>query len=184
LGAFPAGYTVWFGSDAILPQVWRAWFRQSWGVNLDGLVPAFGDLNRFPFWLGFAIIFGLGWLSILLATLLTRPESMDVLRKFYRDVRPIGFWGPVEAELPAGERASIKQRARTEVAACVWGVAFYFLMVLALFAAMGGRFPLASAAAFLTVITGVMFARALMRPSNQSLQAQFATKPADLRSEC
>jgi len=185
LGAFPAGYTVWFGSDAILPQAWRVWVRGAWGVNLDGLVPAFGDLNRFPFWLGFAIIFGLGWLSILLATLLTRPESMDVLRRFYRDVRPIGFWGPVEAELPAEERECIRQRARAEITACGWGVAFYFLMVLALFAAMSGRFPLATAAGFLTVITGVMFGRLLMRPPDQPLNALLATKPAaDLRSEC
>jgi len=185
LGAFPAGYTVWFGSDAILPHAWRAWVHRALGLNLDALVPAFGDLNRFPFWLGFAIIFGLGWLSILLATLLTRPESMDVLRRFYRDVRPIGFWGPVAAELPAEERESTRQRARAEVAACGWGVAFYFLMVLALFAAMGGRFGLATAAGFLTVITGMMFARSLMRPPNQPLHPQLATKPAaDLRSEC
>jgi hypothetical protein len=162
LGAFPFGYVVWFGSDAVLPQLWRVWVRGALGVNLDGVIPAFGDLTRFPFWMGFAIIFGLGWLAILLATLLTRPESMGVLRRFYRDVRPIGFWGPVEAELPAEERKRIKQRARAEAAACGWGVAFYFLMVLALFAAMGGRFVPAIAAALLTVIAGALFARSLL----------------------
>ena len=101
LGALPVGYTVWFGSDAIIPSGFRTWLHRSCGINLDGIVPAFGDLAAFPFWAGFAIIFGLGWIAILLATLLTRPESMTVLRKFYRDVRPIGFWRPVEAELPS-----------------------------------------------------------------------------------
>jgi Na+/proline symporter len=174
LGAFPIGYVVWFGSDAVLPQPWRAWFRGALGVNLNGVVPAFGDLTRFPFWMGFAIIFGLGWLAILLATLLTRPESIDVLRRFYRDVRPIGFWGPVEAELPAEERERIKQRGRAEAAACGWGVAFYFLMVLALFAAMGGRFLPSIAAALLTVIAGVLFARSLLRPASQTLNTDSA----------
>jgi Na+/proline symporter len=168
LGAFPVGYTVWFGSDAILPRALRAWTLRAFGISLDGLVPAFGDLNRFPFWMGFGIIFGLGWLAILLATLLTRPESMDVLRKFYRDVQPIGFWGPVEAELPAEERASIRKRARAELAACGWGVAFYFLMVLALFAVMGRHFGIAAASSVLAVVMGVSFIRALVWPANRA----------------
>jgi Na+/proline symporter len=166
LGAFPTGYVVWFGSDAILPATFRGWTRSTWNINLDALVPAFGDLDRFPFWAGFAIIFGLGWAAILLATLLTRPESMDVLRKFYHDVRPIGFWGPVQNELPAGERESVKLRARAEFITCGWGVAFYFLMVLATFAAMGRRFQLAILCGALAVLMGLMFIRALAgRPS-------------------
>ncbi len=168
LGAFPVGYTVWFGSDAILPRALCAWTHRAFGISLEGLVPAFGDLNRFPFWMGFGIIFGLGWLAILLATLLTRPESMDVLRRFYRDVQPIGFWGPVEAELPAEERASIRKRARAELAACGWGVAFYFLMVLALFAVMGGHFRIAAASSVLAVVMGVTFIRALVWPANRA----------------
>ena len=64
---------------------------------------------------------------------------MDVLRKFYRDVQPIGFWGPVKAELPAEERKSVNVRARAEIIACCWGVSCYFSMVLATFSAMGGN---------------------------------------------
>jgi SSS family solute:Na+ symporter len=163
LGAFPVGYTVWFGSDAVLPAALRAWAHRVWGANLDGLVPTFGDLQRYPFWAGFAIIFGLAWIAILLATLATRPESMDVLRKFYRDVQPIGFWGPVEAELPAEERAAIKRRAVAELAACGWGVAFYFLMVLSLFAIMGRHFLVGIISGTLMAAAGVIFTRALMR---------------------
>jgi Na+/proline symporter len=167
LGAFPVGYTVWFGSDAILPNTLRDWVHRVCGANLNSIVPAFGDLHRFPFWAGFAIIFGMGWIAILLATLLTRPESMDVLRRFYRDVRPIGFWGPVEAELPPQERQCIRKRARSELAACGWGVAFYFLMVLALFAFMGGNFRIAAASSVIAVAMGVTFIRALARQENQ-----------------
>jgi hypothetical protein len=31
------------------------------------------------------------------ATFLTRPEEEEVLKDFYRRVRPWGFWGPVQA---------------------------------------------------------------------------------------
>jgi solute:Na+ symporter, SSS family len=163
LGAFPVGYTVWFGSDAVVPGALRAWLRRACGANLDGLVPAFGDLHRYAFWQGFSIIFFLGWTAILAATLLTRPESMEVLRKFYRDVHPIGFWGPVEAELPVEQRNLIRRRGLAELAACGWGVAFYFLMVLALFAATGRHFEIMCLAGLLMAATGVFFMRAVMR---------------------
>jgi Na+/proline symporter len=163
LGAFPVGYTVWFGSDAILPRGLRTIIHRSYGINLDSIVPAFGDLGHFPFWAGFAVIFGLGWIAILLATLLTRPESMTVLRRFYRDVRPIGFWGPVKAELSMVERESIRRNARRDLTACAWGVTFYFFMVVALFAFLGGHFSLGVLAGAFTVGTGVMFIRLLIR---------------------
>jgi Na+/proline symporter len=176
LGAFPVGYTVWFGSDAVIPGALRAFVRRFSSLNLDGMVPAFGDLNRFPFWAGFSIIFGLGWIAILAATLLTRPESMDVLRKFYRDVQPIGFWGPVQAELPEQVRLSIRARVREEIVACCWGVLGYFSMVLATFSLMGGHSALALASSASALITGVMFVRALGRPSR-------GTEKAGVRSE-
>ena len=95
---------------------------------------------------------------------------MDVLRRFYRDVRPIGFWGPVEAELPPEERKSIRKRARTELVACGWGVACYFLMVMALFAVMGRHFPIAAGSSVLAAVMGVTFIRALARPGNGALR--------------
>jgi Na+/proline symporter len=161
LGAFPVGYVVWFGSDAVLPAALRTWAHGVFHLNVDGLVPAFGDLDRFPFWMGFAIMFGLGWASILLATLLTRPESIEVLRTFYRDVRPIGFWGPVQKELDAQEREMTKRHARAELIACGWGIAFYFLMVLGVFAAFGRHLFLAGVSSACAIVAGLMFARSL-----------------------
>jgi hypothetical protein len=37
----------------------------------------------------------------LLGTLLTRPEKDDVLKSFYKTVRPWGFWGPIRAKVMA-----------------------------------------------------------------------------------
>ena len=171
LGAFPVGYTIWFGSDAVLPGVFRGWCNKALGLNLEGLIPAFGNLSRFPFWLGFAIIFGLGWAAILLATQLTRPESIEVLRKFYHDVQPLGWWGPVAAELSSREREAVKARVRGELKACGAGVSLYFLLVLAVFAALGHHFSGAIAATALAVLAGVLFTRALKTTDTQGVRA-------------
>ncbi|MBI3693278.1 MAG: sodium:solute symporter [Acidobacteria bacterium] len=162
LGAFPAGYVVWFGSDRALPAGLRAWWRNLTGWSLDGLVPAFSNLDRYPFWAGFGILFGLGWASILLATLLTRPESMEVLRGFYRVVRPIGWWGPVRAGLPAAEVANVRAETARDMRACVCGILFYFAMTVSFFSLAGGRYLAAEAAVLLTLISGRSFLRSTL----------------------
>ena len=35
----------------------------------------------------------------MVGSLLTKPDDMDVLKKFYTKVRPWGFWGPVLVEV-------------------------------------------------------------------------------------
>lgn len=153
LGAFPASYIVWFGSDAVLPKAW----------GLQGLVPAFGNLERYPFWAGFGILFLLGWVVILSATLLTRPESMAVLRSFYCAVGPIGLWGPVRASLAASGDLPVPADAARDLRTCAYGVAFHFLMSLAFFSLFAGKGTLAAAALGGTLVSGAWFARATLR---------------------
>ena len=67
-------------------------------------------------WLGFAIAFPLIFTDIapinafpfmflaciaacVIGSLLTKPDDMEVLKKFYTKVRPWGFWAPVLAEV-------------------------------------------------------------------------------------
>jgi SSS family solute:Na+ symporter len=44
---------------------------------------------------GFGLVFLLSLIASLLGSLLTKPEDDEVLKDFYRRVRPWGFWGPV-----------------------------------------------------------------------------------------
>ncbi|HZT33221.1 MAG TPA: hypothetical protein VFA33_25255 [Bryobacteraceae bacterium] len=162
LGAFPAGYLVWFGSDSVLPQALRAWVRASWGWNLDNLIPAFSNLDQYPFWMGFSILFGLGWVFILAGTLLTRPESPEVLKKFYLTVRPIGWWGPVRRALSPEEAGLLHIETRTNLAACAWGVLFYGSLTYAFFSLVGGKFAAAAAAGALAAACGFLFARSAL----------------------
>jgi SSS family solute:Na+ symporter len=44
---------------------------------------------------GFGLVFLFSLIGCLLGTLLTKPEDEQVLKDFYRRVRPWGFWGPI-----------------------------------------------------------------------------------------
>lgn len=47
----------------------------------------------------FPIVLGISLIGCLLGTLLTKPEDEEVLKDFYRRVRPWGFWGPILAKV-------------------------------------------------------------------------------------
>lgn len=49
----------------------------------------------------FPPIFGLSVVGCLLGTSLSKAEDEEVLKKFYRTVRPWGFWGPIRAKVMA-----------------------------------------------------------------------------------
>lgn len=57
------------------------------------LFPSIPSLNMFPFIL---ILSGVGSVA---GSLLTQPDDMNVLKKFYTSVRPWGFWNPVYLEV-------------------------------------------------------------------------------------
>jgi hypothetical protein len=57
--------------------------------------PELSALNQFP------IILAVSLLAAIIATLATKPEDDEVLKKFYRLVRPWGFWGPIKDKVIA-----------------------------------------------------------------------------------
>lgn len=162
LGGFPSGYLVWFGSDSVLPSGLRAALGRATGWNWNGIVPAFGDLERFPFWIGFAILFVMGWIAILAATLLTKPEPMNVLEDFYMSARPIGIWGPVRRSLASKGREPKVNDFGRDLSASAWGILFYFSLCVALFSAMGGRIFQACGEFSVALVSGYFFARKAM----------------------
>ena len=81
---------------ALLPQVPLVQgLLQAHGANLDVA-------------LVFPLVLAISLVGCLAGTLLTKPGDEEVLKDFYRRVRPWGFWGPilakVRAENPAFER--------------------------------------------------------------------------------
>lgn len=80
-----------------------------WGM-LAGIIPAL----IFPLWMPqaqplyyFPIILLLSALGSVLGTLLTPPTETAVLKKFYREVRPWGFWGPIQREVMQEDAAFV-----------------------------------------------------------------------------
>ncbi len=53
------------------------------------LLPDVHPINTFPMILAISLV------GCLIATYATRPEDDEVLKEFYRRVRPWGFWGPI-----------------------------------------------------------------------------------------
>jgi len=92
----------------ILQVVWwrfNSWgYLSSWIANLGiswlvvWVLPAFGILPNLPDYGQFWLLMGLGAIVFLPATLLTKPERLDHLVRYYVMTRPIGWWGPVHRE--------------------------------------------------------------------------------------
>lgn len=101
---------LWGGYTASNVLKWYWWrfngFGYFWGM-VAGLVaalimPAFSQstLNEFPIpgnfnMNAFPIIFVVSIIGCIAGTLLTKPESEETLKKFYKSVRPWGFWKPI-----------------------------------------------------------------------------------------
>jgi solute:Na+ symporter, SSS family len=68
----------------------------------DWPIPYSQDMNAFP------IIFIVSLIGCLLGTLLTKPQDNETLLKFYKTVRPWGFWGPIQ-KLAIAENPDFKK---------------------------------------------------------------------------
>jgi hypothetical protein len=86
---------------------WRfnSWgYLSSWIANLGfswlvvWVLPEFELIPVLPDYLQFWIMMVLGAAVYLPLTLLTKPEDMDRLVKYYVMSRPLGRWGPVRRE--------------------------------------------------------------------------------------
>lgn len=97
---------VWLPN--ILQVVWwrfNSWgYLSSWIANLGlswlvvWVLPAFQILPPLPDYLQFWLLMGLGLLFYVPVTLLTPPDDMNHLVRYYVQSRPIGWWGPVRKE--------------------------------------------------------------------------------------
>jgi hypothetical protein len=78
----------------------------------------------------FPIILGLSFAGCLAGTLLTKPVAEDVLKDFYRNVRPWGFWGPVH-ELVAREDPAVERNphAARDLLNCFVGIPWQLMLV-------------------------------------------------------
>ena len=92
---------MWGGYTASNVLKWYWWrfngYGYFWGMVtgiagsliIPWALPSVSPLNSFP------IIVAISLIGCIAGTLQTQPEDEDVLKDFYKRVRPWGFWGPI-----------------------------------------------------------------------------------------
>lgn len=89
------------------------------------------DLSQVPSIYLFPIIFGMSILGCLLGTYLSKPTDMEVLKSFYSNVRPWGFWTPVYKQLKAEDQSFQKNNDfYLDMMNCVIGIIWQSSMIL------------------------------------------------------
>ena len=150
----------------ILPLAWLRFFW--WRLNIWGEMTALVvglplsfivwfplGFSKQPFWHGFLLIFGLGWIAILTVTLLTPPEDRAVLEHFYSLCRPPGIWGEITRVLPIEERRARDAELRNDIVECALGMVFCFGGVAAT-SCLFGRHWIAGVASSIVAVVGLL----------------------------
>ena len=112
---------LWGGYTAANMLKWYWWrfngFGYFWGMvvglisslTMPKLIPIFvakfmpGLLGVADVFYVFPVILLMSILGSILGCLLTRPDEEEVLKSFYKQVRPWGFWGPIHAKVVADD---------------------------------------------------------------------------------
>lgn len=153
----------------VLPLSWLRFFW--WRLNIFGEAAAliFGlplgflvwfplGFSERPFWQGFLLLFGLGWLIIVTTTLLTRPEPPETLRDFYLTCRPPGLWAPVRRDVGHVQAEEIAVETRRDLRDCALGVVFSGGLILTVISLLARRYSLFAAALAVTLLAAWRFA--------------------------
>ncbi|MFD2941757.1 sodium:solute symporter family protein [Flavobacterium notoginsengisoli] len=89
------------------------------------------DLSQVPSIYLFPLIFGMSILGCLLGTYLSKPTDIEVLKSFYTNVRPWGFWTPVYKQLKAEDQSFQKNNDfYLDMMNCVIGIIWQSSMIL------------------------------------------------------
>jgi SSS family solute:Na+ symporter len=155
----------------ILPLSWLRFFW--WRLNIYGEAAAliiglplsyivwfplgFSNEQQHPFWQGFLLLFGLGFVTIIVVTYLTRAERIETLREFYRRCRPPGFWGPVVKEFGDEERKQIRRETLTDAIDCGLGVIFCTAAIEAIISLLGRHWGIFGASMLVSILSGGLF---------------------------
>jgi Na+/proline symporter len=131
-----------------------------WGM-VGGLVPALSfrsifdgvlDLYTFPLMLLIALI------GCIVGTLMTKPVDEEVLKSFYRNVRPWGFWGPIKEKVMAEDPSFVpnqgfKNDALNVLVGVIWQTS---LVILPIYLVLQQALPILVTAIIAIVCTAIL----------------------------
>ncbi|MCB1130068.1 MAG: sodium:solute symporter [Verrucomicrobiae bacterium] len=79
----------------------------------------------------FVFVLGVGFVSSIVAALLTAPTDPEVLRKMYLETRPFGVWGHLKETLSPEERAKTSREHRQDLTALPFALVWQTCLFLA-----------------------------------------------------
>jgi Na+/proline symporter len=108
VGALGGGYTAanllkwhWWRFNSY-GYFWGMVAGMALGVGLPFLLPDAPELLGLPaIAVSFTIILAASLVACIVGTLATPPDDVEVLKSFYRRVRPWGWWGPIKEQVLA-----------------------------------------------------------------------------------
>jgi len=105
----------------------------------------------------FLILVPIGGLASIVACLLTPPDDWDVLKSFYRNVRPWGFWGPVLEELRKDDpTAEPNRNFRWDMFNVANGIIWQLMLMVAPFSLVVRRWDLFWVSVAVLAVTSVI----------------------------
>ncbi|MBL4673572.1 MAG: Na+:solute symporter [Arenicella sp.] len=131
-----------------------------WGM-VGGLVPALSfrsifdgvlDLYTFPLMLLIALI------GCIVGTLMTKPVDEEILKSFYRNIRPWGFWGPIKEKVMAEDpnfvpNQGFKNDALNVLVGVIWQTS---LVILPIYLVLQQALPILITAIIAIVCTAIL----------------------------
>ncbi|MDZ7261752.1 MAG: Na+:solute symporter [candidate division KSB1 bacterium] len=166
---------LWGGYTAANVLKWYWWrfngYGYFWGMA-TGIASAL-ILSKFPvlyLWIfpdivpnlyalySFPVILVLSTLGCLLGTFLSRPEPDEILIKFYKQVRPWGFWGPIHKKVLKEEPhfksdANFKLDLFNVIVGIIWQTS---LVVLPIYIVLREKLPFFEAIAVLVITSFIL----------------------------
>ena len=120
---------------------------------VQALVPAFSKL---PLYATFPAIAGAVLLVTVAVALLTEPTDRETLLRFYREVRPAGFWKPIadETGLAPEANATFRNDMMNVVIGIPWLIAMWLCPV---YLVLHRFFEAGAAAAVVAVLSVVLY---------------------------
>jgi len=155
---------LWGGYTAANVLKWYWWRFNGYGYfcgMVSGMVPSLilplvfpdvHDFNMFPF------ILALSFLGCVIGSYVTKPEKEEVLKAFYKQVRPWGFWGPVHDKViqedPGFQRnKDFKRNMFNILIGIIWQTS---LVVIPIYLIIKENIPLISAIVILLITSIIL----------------------------
>lgn len=140
---------------------WHWWRLNGYGYfagMLAGIIGALFIPALFPgiqFIYFFPLIFIISFIACIVVSLWTPPEKMTILRKFYKQVRPWGFWKPVLTELKSQNSSIENKNFSRDMINVAVGIVWQFTLTLLPFYIILRAVPQVIAVSVIIVITSI-----------------------------